>query len=169
MNAGCLVSQLGDVLVPQLGCEASGSGTYSVDGVLDVQVPEPGRAVDLALASMCPPGLNATEYTEAAAPPPVRGWLSSVGRAGSTVQRWRIRSRRHRSTVCGVTNSGQWPRGTSRLSAAWTARSAQESRGRATCRRNTASWWRSTKISASFDARLRPSKPSQPTAVRKIR
>ena len=45
MNAGWLVRQLGDVLVPLLGREASGCGTDPFDGVLDVQVPEPGRAV----------------------------------------------------------------------------------------------------------------------------
>jgi hypothetical protein len=99
-----------------------------------------------------------------------------VGRVGGrpgrrrAVQRRRIRSRCQRSTVSGVTNSrGQWPRGTSWLSAAWTARSAQESRGLATCRRSTASWWRSTRISAFFDARLRPTRPNKPTAVRRIR
>src|SRR6516225_3258677 len=45
MTARWLVSQLGDVLVPLPRCEASGSGANPVDGVLDVQVPEPGRAV----------------------------------------------------------------------------------------------------------------------------
>jgi hypothetical protein len=62
--------------------------------------------------------------------PPRRGAL----------QRRRTRSRCQRSTVSGATNSrGQWPRGTSRLSAACSARSAQHGRGRATCRRSTAS------------------------------
>ena len=46
---------------------------------------------------------------------------------------------------------------------------AQDGRGRATCRRSTASWWRRMRISASFDAQLRVSRPSQPIAVRKIR
>lgn len=45
MTAGRLVPQLADVLIPLLRCEASGCGANPVDGVLDVQVPEPGGAV----------------------------------------------------------------------------------------------------------------------------
>ena len=41
--------------------------------------------------------------------------------------------------------------------------------GRATCRRNTASWWRSTRISMSLDRSDRPSSTSQPRSRTKIR
>ena len=56
-----------------------------------------------------------------------------------------------------------------RLSAADTARSAQDSRGRWTWRRNTATSWRSTRISALFDVELRASNPSQATSCRNKR
>ena len=48
MSAGWLVPQLGDVLVPLPGREATGCGTDPPDGVLDVQVPEPRCAVGAA-------------------------------------------------------------------------------------------------------------------------
>src|SRR6266568_1448691 len=53
-----------------------------------------------------------------------------------------------RSSVSGFTKKhDQRERGSARLSAASTARSAGWSLGRATWRRSTASWWRSTRIS----------------------
>jgi hypothetical protein len=67
------------------------------------------------------------------------------------------------SSVPGVTR--RLPRsaaGSSRASAARTARSAQSGLGRATWRRSTITSWRSTRISAYFDAWLRPSRTSQP-------
>jgi hypothetical protein len=55
------------------------------------------------------------------------------------------------------------------VSAANTARSAQDKRGLLTWRRNTATSWRSTRISAFFDVELRASNPNQATSCRKIR
>src|ERR1019366_8423041 len=49
-------------------------------------------------------------------------------------------------------NDPQRSRGTRLASMLISARSDQVSRGRATWRRSTASWWRSTRISASFAA-----------------
>lgn len=60
MDAGWLVPQLGDVLIPLLGCEASGCGTNPIDGVLDVQVPEPDDAVEAAAGQRAAAG-DATE------------------------------------------------------------------------------------------------------------
>ena len=54
MNAGRLVPQLTDVLIPLPGGEASGCGANPVDGVLDVQVPEPGGAVFAAAGQGVP-------------------------------------------------------------------------------------------------------------------
>jgi hypothetical protein len=45
VTAGWLVPQVGDVLAPLLGREATGGGTNPLDGVLDVQVPDPDHAV----------------------------------------------------------------------------------------------------------------------------
>jgi hypothetical protein len=56
-----------------------------------------------------------------------------------------------------------------RVNAANTARSAQDSRGLHTWRRDTATSWRSTRISAFFDCALRASRPSQAMTCRKIR
>jgi hypothetical protein len=53
--------------------------------------------------------------------------------------------------------------------AANTARSAHDSRGLRTWRRNTATSCRSTRISTSFDRELRASSPSQDMTCRKIR
>jgi len=53
-----------------------------------------------------------------------------------------------------------------RVNAANTARSAQDSRGLFTWRRNTATSWRSTRISAFFDCALRASSPSQAMILR---
>ena len=50
-----------------------------------------------------------------------------------------------------------------------TARSGQKERGRLTCRGKTATWWRTTRISALLDACARASSPSQPTSWQKIR
>jgi GTPase SAR1 family protein len=61
------------------------------------------------------------------------------------------------------------PDSNKRVSAANTARSAQDSRGRLTWRRSTATSWRSIRISALFDVELRASSPSQATNCRKIR
>ena len=55
------------------------------------------------------------------------------------------------------------------VKAANTARSAQDSRGLLTWRRNTATSCRSTRISAFFDCALRASSPSQAMSCRKIR
>jgi hypothetical protein len=54
------------------------------------------------------------------------------------------------------------PAGSSRASAARTARSAQSGFGLATCRRSTVTSWRKTIISASLDTWLLPSTSSQP-------
>jgi hypothetical protein len=59
--------------------------------------------------------------------------------------------------------------GRSRISAAITARSAQSSRGRGWVRRSTATSYRSTKISAFFDADDRPSRTSQLQSRTKMR
>jgi hypothetical protein len=56
-----------------------------------------------------------------------------------------------------------------RVSAANTARSAQDSRGLLTWRRNTVTECRSTRISAFLDCALRASSPSQAMTCRKIR
>ncbi|MHB8452413.1 MAG: hypothetical protein ACYDAQ_18470 [Mycobacteriales bacterium] len=52
-------------------------------------------------------------------------------------------------------------RGSSRISVANTARSEQSNRGGGLLRRNTATSWRNTSNSASFDAEERPSKTNQ--------
>jgi hypothetical protein len=84
------------------------------------------------------------------------------GRPG-VVQRRLTRSRCQRSNVSGVTNRWHWRLlGSSRVNAARMARSSQERRGLATCRRSTATSCRSTRISASLDAWLRVRRPSQP-------
>ena len=57
----------------------------------------------------------------------------------------------------------------SRISAAKIARSAQPSRGRGLVRRSTATSWRSTSSSASFDAEDRPSRISQSQTRTKMR
>src|SRR5690242_20500561 len=49
-------------------------------------------------------------------------------------------------------NDDQLPLGNIRLAAAKNSRSADRNAGRRTCRRRTASSWRSTTISSSFDA-----------------
>jgi hypothetical protein len=59
--------------------------------------------------------------------------------------------------------------GTSRISAARTARSAQSSRGRGWVRRSTATSCHSTSNSASLDAADRPSMTSQPQNRTKMR
>lgn len=56
-----------------------------------------------------------------------------------------------------------------RVSAANTARSDHDSRGRRTWRRNTAASWRSARIPAFFDLELRASSLSQATSCQKIR
>jgi hypothetical protein len=59
--------------------------------------------------------------------------------------------------------------GSHRINAARIARSAQSSRGLALVRRRTATSWRSTSSSASFDAVERASSTIQPTSRAKIR
>jgi hypothetical protein len=74
-----------------------------------------------------------------------------------------IRRRCQASSVPGVTS--RWARsmaGSSRASAARTARSAQSGFARATWRRSTVTSCRSTMISASLDDWPRPSSSSQP-------
>jgi hypothetical protein len=72
--------------------------------------------------------------------------------------------------VAGVTIRGNRQAGDSdRVSAANTARSAQDSRGLLTWRRNTVTSGRSMRISALFDCALRASSPSQAVNCRKIR
>jgi hypothetical protein len=59
--------------------------------------------------------------------------------------------------------------GSSRASAAITARSAQSILGLGFCRRSTATSWRSTSSSASFDAAERASSTIQPVRRTKSR
>jgi CRP-like cAMP-binding protein len=71
-------------------------------------------------------------------------------------------NRRQRSNVPGVTNRlCRRCLESSRVNAESTARSGQEGRGRATCRRKTATSCRNTRISAFLDACLRASSASQ--------
>jgi hypothetical protein len=73
-------------------------------------------------------------------------------------------------TLIGVTiRCNRHAPDSNRVNAANTARSAQDSRGLLTWRRNTATSWRSTRISAFFDFALRASSPSQARICRKIR
>ncbi len=73
------------------------------------------------------------------------------------------RRRCQASNVPGVTIRCNCRRlGSSRATAAITARSAQSGLGRVTCRRKTATSCRSTKISASLAASFRASSTSQP-------
>ena len=60
-------------------------------------------------------------------------------------------------------------RDNNRVNAATTARSTQDSRGLLTWRRNTATSWRSTRISAFVEYALRASSPSQARTCQKIR
>jgi hypothetical protein len=79
-------------------------------------------------------------------------------------------SRCHPSSVAGCTNRPcPTQRGSSRASPASTARSAQSNRGRATRRRSTATWWRSSRSSASLAAELRVSSASHPISLQNIR
>ena len=74
---------------------------------------------------------------------PGRAWGYVQCRASS----WRCQ----RSRVAGVTkNADQRSRGSSRDRAASTTRSSGRSSGRCTCRRRTATWWRSTSSSTSL-------------------
>jgi hypothetical protein len=59
--------------------------------------------------------------------------------------------------------------GQQRGKAPMTARSARDGRGRATCRRNTATWWRGTRISASLATSERTSNAVQDLILQKIR
>jgi len=59
--------------------------------------------------------------------------------------------------------------GSRRINAARIARSAQSSRGLAVARRRTATSWRNTSSSASFEAVERASSMSQPVSQTKIR
>jgi hypothetical protein len=73
------------------------------------------------------------------------------GRRPGYVQRRATRRRCHASSVSGVTKSErQRALGSCRLVAAKNARSAGRNLGRETCRRSTASSWRSTTISSSL-------------------
>src|SRR5207247_720409 len=82
------------------------------------------------------------------------------------VQRRATSSRCQRTSVAGETKSvDQAERGNERLNAANSTRSAGRGRGRATRRRKTCSWWRSTRISSSFDrSERRPSTTSSTDA-----
>lgn len=64
-------------------------------------------------------------------------------------------------------NTGQRPLGNARESPARTTRSADPSSGRATWRRSTASWWRSTRISSSFASSLAPNNIANSKSRRK--
>jgi hypothetical protein len=86
--------------------------------------------------------------------------LRSDGDVGGRPDRWRLpvhrrltKSACQRRSVPGVTNT-IWRRawGSSRANALRKARSAQDGRGRQTCRRKTFTWWRSTRISAVLEA-----------------
>ena len=133
MNARWLVPQLGDVLVPLPGREPSSCSTNPLDGVADVRVPEPGRAVVAGAGQRAPvwaerhrvhgqsaAGQGLTELagvrgigdiprpdravsagagqrlpvrlnaTDRAAVPPVRGWPTGRGCAGSATSHSRI-------------------------------------------------------------------------------
>jgi hypothetical protein len=80
------------------------------------------------------------------------------------------RSRCHRKIVAGMRIRCSWQAGDrSRVSAANTARSAHDSRGLRTWRRNTATSCRSTRISTFFELELRASSPSHATSCRKRR
>jgi hypothetical protein len=106
---------------------------------------------------------HASSVKTAGSRPPLRG-------PRGWVQRRFTRSRCHRKMVAGVTMRFRRQMGDSnRVSAANTARSAHDSRGLRTWRRNTATSCRSTRISTSFDRELRASSPSQDMTCRKIR
>jgi len=77
----------------------------------------------------------------------------------------RTNSRCQRNKVEGVTRKiGQRSRSNSVANAASAVRSAGVYRGRATCRRNTSNWWRSTAISTSLASgdRLKANQPQEP-------
>jgi hypothetical protein len=101
------------------------------------------------------------------------GWgAATAGSAvsGGWLQRRFTRSRCHRKMVAGVTIRCSRQAGDSnRVRAANTARSAQDNRGLLTWRRNTATSWRSRRISAFLDCVLRASSPSQARICRRIR
>jgi len=97
------------------------------------------------------------------------GWRPPC-RCRLRVQRCFTRSACQRSSVPGVTSMpNRRAFGRSPASAATTVRSAHDRRGRATCRRSTASWWRRTRISMSLDRLERPSRTNQPSSRTKIR
>jgi hypothetical protein len=89
---------------------------------------------------------------------------------GLLVQQWPARlavrvgqapaTRRRCQPSNGVANKhDQRARGSTRLAAASSARSAGSSLGAGVCRRSTATWWRSTRISRSLAASPRASNP----------
>src|SRR6266511_1999194 len=102
---------------------------------------------------------------------PVGG--SSGGLPGSVcgyVQRRATSWRCQHSSVSGLTRKlAQVERGSERLNAASSARSARVSLGRADCRRRTANSCRSTRISSSFEPRGRPSSHTSANRFRTTR
>jgi hypothetical protein len=102
----------------------------------------------------------------------VRSDASTGGRPGflcGYVQRRATSWRCQRSSVSGLTGKPvQDGRGSERLSAASSARSARVSVGRA-CRRRTASSWRRTRISNSFERRGRASNHTSANRFRTTR
>jgi hypothetical protein len=99
------------------------------------------------------------------------GW--SGGRPGLVceyVQRRAMSWRCQRSSVSGFTgNLIHAARGSERLNAASSARSARVSLGCAPCRRRIASSWRRTRISSSFERRGRPSSHTSANRFRTTR
>ena len=84
---------------------------------------------------------------------------------------WRATSCRcQRCSVSGLTaNRAQTGRGSERLNAASSARSARVRLGRAVCLRRIASSWRRTRISNSFERRCRPSSHTSANTFRTTR
>jgi hypothetical protein len=103
--------------------------------------------------------------------------LRSDGEVGGRPDRWRLvvprrvtKSECQRRRVPGVRNRfRRRALASSRASALSRAGSAQDGRGRATCRRRMLTWWRSTRISAALDASERMRSAIQALIWQKIR
>src|SRR6266536_2486779 len=114
MHARWLVPQLGYVLMPLPGREASGCRTNPLDGVLDIQVPEPDRAVIATCGQRVPivterhridgDGADSQELAERAgvggiSDIPQQGGATVVAAAGQGVP---VGTERHRTGVDGA-------------------------------------------------------------------
>jgi hypothetical protein len=147
------------------GCRPASSSTFRTE-VADTLMPTPFSSPAMRRYPQC-------EFSRASRRIIVRSDDSSGGRPGLVceyVQRRAASWRCHRRSVSGFTGKlVQAARGSERLSAASSARSARVSLGGAARRRKIASSWRRTRISSSFERRGRPSSQTSANRFRTTR